>query len=344
MHPLAICALVLVGIVFVLLAVDFVCVMSGVSAHERVLWPRRFELTRGAPTPVVPYRVIICTLARNAGNSLARCAKRLELLGETWLEYKVIVFENDSTDDTRAGLLAWQQANPCVKLIECGFIAPHCKFNHERGYQLEMTGKARQRMIQMAIYRNMCLEEVEKEDPRFTHVIVADFDGEGYIDRDGMREVMQRAEDFDGVACNGRMHLPPLFATGVTYDSLAFLSADVPLGEQLRMTEAQRFVAHTSYARWKFPRGVTLVPVLSGFNGLAIYNRVSIHGLRYESMPDDILGCEHVGLHVAMARAGYGRFFIAPNFIVQMGQQGNPVKWTYLRAWLKNTLHRKQSS
>lgn len=336
MHPLAVVAIAMIVMTCAVVVTEFMVVMSGVTAHERVLWPRRFDLTRGAQTPLVPYRVIICTLARNAGSSLARCAKRLELLGETWLEYKILVFENDSTDNTRAGLLEWQEANPCVRIIECGFLAPHCKFNHERGYQLEMTGKARQRMLQMAVYRNMYLEDVEKEDPRFTHVIVADFDGEGYIDRDGMREVMQRADDFDGVACNGQMHLPPFFCTGVTYDALAFLSADTPLGKQLRMTEAQRFAAHTNYTRCKIPRGAKLVPVLSSFNGLAIYNRNSIRGLRYESLQDDVLGCEHCGLHVAMARAGHGRFFLAPDFTVQMGQQGNPVKWTYFASWLKN--------
>ena len=63
------------------------------------------------------------------------------------------------------------------------------------------------------------------------------------------------------------------------------------------------------------------MPVRSSFNGLAIYNRKSIHGLRYES--EDLVGCEHCGLQLSMARAGHGRIFFAPEFVVNMGQQGN---------------------
>ena len=419
MHPAVWGVAVVVALILAAIVADFFLFMSSVNNYEHKLWPKRFRLVQGSELPKIPHRVLICALARNVGASIEKCARRLELVGETWLEYKILVFENDSTDGTREALRAWQTRNPRVSLLECGKDAPQCKFRHEEGYALEASNRRRTRMVQMAKYRNRYLEAAEQEHERFTHVLVADFDGKGSVDRDGMRAVMERADDFDCVACNGLMHLPPFYSTPTTYDAMAFLAIEKPLDVQFRWTEQERFIymqkwlfslratlrlklysdsastkrlllhskvcrarlqqtqlqrtglqrtrlrkheeftaknatidlskkdeeeedkeeeAKTHYAQDDCAqkqgkddaKGTLLVPVLSSFNGLAIYRRSAIHGLRYESVADDIVGCEHCGLHLAMASAGHGRIFLAPDFVVNMGQQGSLNRWSYL--------------
>jgi hypothetical protein len=429
MHPAIWGVAVVVALILAAIVADFFLFMSGVNNYEHKLWPKRFRLVQGSELPQIPHRVLICALARNVGASIEKCARRLELVGETWLEYKILVFENDSTDGTREALRAWQTRNPRVSLLECGEDAPQCKFRHEEGYALEASNRRRTRMVQMAKYRNRYLEAAEQEHERFTHVLVADFDGKGSVDRDGMRAVMERADDFDCVACNGLMHLPPFYSTPTTYDALAFLAIEKPLDVQFRWTEQERFIymqkwlfslrstlksklysdsantkrllLHSKVRRARLQqtrlqrtelqrtrnhtvlaidpdikeeeeatvhfqkdyaqnndaqendaqigarkgdaqkgdarqhqnenaKGALLVPVLSSFNGLAIYRRSAIHGLRYESVADDVVGCEHCGLHLAMARAGHGRIFLAPDFVVNMGQQGSLNRWSYL--------------
>src|SRR5262245_58080831 len=62
-------------------------------------------------------RTVICGLARNVAAHLPRTKARIERLGSMFADYRVLVYENDSTDSTPAILNRWAKANRRVTSI-----------------------------------------------------------------------------------------------------------------------------------------------------------------------------------------------------------------------------------
>jgi hypothetical protein len=327
MHAFWVAAIVVAGLFALLLVVDLFLFMSGIC-YEKWLHPSRFSTTQGDPSgPTIAHPIIICTLARNIeSENPAKSMDRIETIGACYSDYKVFVFENDSDDDSRSLLRAWARRNPRVELLECP-ATRDCKFKDAGGYELELRNKQHQRMRQMAKYRNFYLRAVEEAPPQFKHVMVLDFDCKGYVDLDGMRNVMAREAEWDGVACNGLMGLPPFYLSMFAYDTIAFVSKEEPVDVQLKRNLMDRHWAHRKFHWHREKHG--LIPVRSAFNGLALYQRSALKGLKYRSVSFDIIGCEHVGLHLDMAsKNNRGRFFFAADFEVYMGQQGNADRWS----------------
>ena len=52
-------------------------------------------------------RVVIAGLARNLAKILPQTIKRIESLGERFADYRVVIYENDSTDRTLEILKSW---------------------------------------------------------------------------------------------------------------------------------------------------------------------------------------------------------------------------------------------
>ena len=67
-------------------------------------------------------RVVIAGLARNIAAILPKTVARVERLGSCFRDYRVVVYENDSSDGTLAQLQQWQSRNPRVALLSesCG--------------------------------------------------------------------------------------------------------------------------------------------------------------------------------------------------------------------------------
>src|SRR5262245_25427326 len=62
-------------------------------------------------------RIVICGLARNVAAHLPRTKARIERLGSMFADYRVLVYENDSTDATPAILNRWAARNDRVTAI-----------------------------------------------------------------------------------------------------------------------------------------------------------------------------------------------------------------------------------
>jgi hypothetical protein len=243
----------------------------------------------------------------------------------------VLVIENDSSDDTRGLLKAWQHANDHVKLIKCA-SNPDCVFGAPDGSELEVHGKQRVRMRNMARFRNFYLKELRNMADKWTHVMVIDFDCQGSVDLDGMRAVMKEEHRWDVCSCNGRMAFPPLYLVKRPYDTMAFVDNDTDPNTQFSDDLLQRQVRHTRFYE-KHVRAhenkvigagrLFLAPVYSAFNGCALYQRKALNNAHYISIDADRVGCEHVGLHADMHTQGFRRHFLCPQWKVFMGAQGN---------------------
>src|SRR6185369_1657451 len=87
-------------------------------------------------------RTVICGLARNVAAHLPRTMARIERLGGLFGDYRVLIYENDSTDATPAMLNRWANRNDRVTVV-----------SQRRGKQLYGSVRCPRRGDDMAEYR-----------------------------------------------------------------------------------------------------------------------------------------------------------------------------------------------
>ena len=61
--------------------------------------------------------VVICGIARDVSKNVMATLARIERLGKMFLDYRVVIYENDSTDGTDVILKEWESQNYKVKII-----------------------------------------------------------------------------------------------------------------------------------------------------------------------------------------------------------------------------------
>ena len=63
--------------------------------------------------------IVICCLCRNIKHVFLHNKKKLEHIGRLFKKYKIILFENDSSDNSRMILKSWEKINKNVTLLKC---------------------------------------------------------------------------------------------------------------------------------------------------------------------------------------------------------------------------------
>ena len=105
-------------------------------------------------TSISKKKIIFTGLARNIENKIDKNIKQCINLGLYFENYKILIFENDSNDDTRHIIEKIAESNKNVKLIEC-INNNNCQMNECKLYEYGIMNK--NRIDRMAFYRNICL-------------------------------------------------------------------------------------------------------------------------------------------------------------------------------------------
>lgn len=263
--------------------------------------------------------VVIAFLCRNISECFYFSKKRIEKISDQFKDYNIIIFENDSKDNSRKLLKKWAKENPKVHLIKCK-NNPDCKFNVKEGYSIGFNKK--NRIDNMTMYRNMYMKCIWKNKKYYQKdfLMVIDFDLVGGISINGLHYSMAKSSKWDGISINGLMFIPPLGIRARTYDGMAFRHK----WNKTQNSLIDRYILMNKLIS-KSKRN--FIKVASSFNGLAIYHMDAVRNLYY-SVPEKPYLCEHIGLHKSMYNNGYSRFYISKKFIIYAGIQGpkNKVK------------------
>lgn len=227
--------------------------------------------------------VIFCGLVRELGEDrFARFQTVVAHLGAAFATWKCAFYENDSTDGTAERLQQWSKQNPAVKVwTETKKLAKWGNIRDPR------------RGDQMAAYRNVYMDWVAKQQADY--VVVLDSDLQEWS-LDGLMSSLGH-DYWDMMGSNG---LHWLHGKWTQYDAWAW--RDVEHFDPHHYTEINGRV---------YDRGHPPIPVWSCFGGMAIYRHEVIRNARYGGGD-----CEHVLLHKAMRRNGYGRLFVNPGQMV----------------------------
>ena len=264
-------------------------------------------------------RVAITGLARNIGHVLPLTIQRIEDLGSLFADYRVVIYENDSADDTREILAGWGRRNRRVHVTSEDLSDP-----------VNPPTRCLARAERMAQYRRRCQEHVLGRCGRFDFTIIVDLDILGGWSVDGIANSLgQRDWDFigaNGLVCRRQgLRMNDLRQ----YDTWALRFDDdlTPL--------------KTSAASGLVPgRGEPLLPVTSCFGGLGIYTMDAFRAGRYAT--DDL---EHATFHREMIARGFRRLFLNPSQIVVYGRRhrfGDAAVERLLDAWAAASGRRRE--
>lgn len=273
------------------------------------------------------HKIVIVGIARDNIKDLLVTIKHVEYLGGFFKDYRVIIFENDSTDGTKEAFDAWQK-NKKVKIIS-KTINKRKRSSHQF----------------MADIRNNYIEALKNDEyADFDIVAVLDMDMSFGFDVRGAFDSFSKIDQWDGVCSNGISN-----RKGKMYDAFAFRSSEFPFPPEkwqeictkkdLNNKYSNSCNYSTSFIRdliafrvgfqsesrlyWLkivpqvqkyYPVNTKLVPVDSCFGGIAFYKKQFIEECEYKSLNND---CEHVYFHECMRKKNGFRMVMNPSQIIR---------------------------
>ena len=262
--------------------------------------------------------IVILCLARDVEANVEMARNKLESIGREFYEYKIVLFENDSDDESRKYLKNWVMSNENVDLMDCCNMGScECLLNNQKGYNMGGYSYNKNRISKMRYYRETLLRYAVDKYYDYDYVMIYDFDISGVIYKDGVMTSFSSDKEWDMVFANGLQSLPMItFNTLKLYDHLPYLSDDMDYDHKLSLSQLEK--AHTKLGKYKIGDG--LVKCKSGFNGMAIYRMECLLESTYMNTERY---CEHVDLHNDMYKKGYDKVYYNPSMVLFAGQVGD---------------------
>lgn len=241
--------------------------------------------------------IIFAGLARNIQSKIKESIDNCVLLGTFFSSYKVILFENDSSDQTRSIIQDMSQQNPNILLIDCNGY-DDCKFQQCNLYDYGIMNK--NRIDRMAFFRNVYLSIVYSKFPTYDYLCVMDFDIDGSVPLSGLLHSLECPFDWSCICANGRSSIPGTFGAMTTmYDAMALCTTPEDVQHSQKDSRSMyhlllkyiKLIYMSNFKRTEECDG--FMRVLSAFNGFAIYKIKDILGKFYKPG----YSCEHISLH-----------------------------------------------
>lgn len=250
------------------------------------------------------YSVIICGCCRNNAQHIAKTMAIMNAIGAQFRDYRIVIYENDSMDNTRQILR--ENANSKTDLI------------------LEDGVNIARRTERIAHCRNKILDYIftEYDVGEYEYMLMLDMDdiiSSGELVHTLHTCFLYKQDQWDAMFANCSDKYYDIYALrknkyltvccwNVANNFMkSGMSYDTAYNECI-----ERFLVN-------YPTGGELIPVLSAFGGAGLYKRSSIMDARYigvEPAHLDTLICEHVPFHKAMVDRGC-KLYINPKLLIR---------------------------
>lgn len=218
-----------------------------------------------------PPKVVICGVCRNVGKTVENTKRNIEKLAKQLKDYRVIIYENNSTDGTAYLFQKWANENNNVLFIS--------KNIDENSLNLSRTQK-------IAQARNHVLDIVK--DPyyeSFPYILFVDLDFTTPWPIDAILDSINIPGDWDVISANGIMNR----TVNTYYDRYAYRDVNYPLGPELIGDYFWNRVYSTWFNIEDLYPNYNLIPVYCAFGGMAIFKRQSIMNASYVGLVTDDL-------------------------------------------------------
>jgi len=230
---------------------------------------------------VINKKVIICGVVKNVEKFIRNSIGISINTGELFEDYRIIIYENNSTDNTKEILKEFKNGNEKIRIISETIDDEEIKRNSKIWAYTEITGSDHPcRMEQIANARNKVIDEIKKpEYDEFTYIIMIDLDT-NHLDPNGIIDSFNNRDlnSWDVIYANG------LDNSGYYYDKYALRSKSniFAFGAELYGDD---FYLYTNSLMIKFDEP-NLIPIVSAFGGIGIYKKAVFDNCRYASLID----------------------------------------------------------
>jgi len=220
---------------------------------------------------------VIVGAARDIEKFIPDSFEKMEMIASLFKQSKIIIYENDSKDNTLEQLIQWQNNNNNVEIIT----------------EKNVPGNRTQRL---AHARNTLLEKALTYN--YDYLIVIDTDNANlYLTKEAILSSFNNDDKFPNWACIGANQLDHY------YDMWALRTYDdwMPFDHIICIANTQ----DDNYCRAsrirKIDQNADPIKVKSCFGGLVIYKTKYIQNSRYEGMtPNNEETCEHVSFNLSI--------------------------------------------
>lgn len=224
------------------------------------------------------FNVVICGVVKNAAKHLRDNIERAIELGKRCDKYIIVLYENNSTDNTKSILTSFQ-TKPEVKILSEDIDSETLKEKSKVWAYTKITGSDHPcRIEQISNARNKLLNELQKDSyDDFNYVVMIDFDSYMFS-IDGILDSLRLVKE---------NHNRVIYANSEKYyDYYALRSAHCEynlFGPELM---GEYFWKLMSKQPLQInPNQSTLVQVYSAFNGIGVYAKDVFSSHHYEVLP-----------------------------------------------------------
>jgi len=317
-------------LIFVILSVEFYCYLNKKSFNE-IMYPELYNKIilnnkKFEPKKTKEYlmkinngfeimsntRIVIGGLFKDSAGKFNLFKKRINYLSKYFKDLQVVIFENDSSDNSRILLLDWEKSQSnvhIIKLVDNEFCLLKRKSAVSHGTF------SNTRMSMMAQYRNYIKEYVDINFSDYDYFAVIDTDTTGPISINGLAHSFstQPTLNWDMIASNGRTGLFATFGTFKYYDPISIYNYNKSIDYN---------TIYISKITFKLDSlNNEPIKVDCAFGGFAIYKMSSIKNVTYFPHDGKYI-CEHTIFTNNMKLNGFSKFYIDPKLIFLVGKQG----------------------
>jgi hypothetical protein len=258
--------------------------------------------------------ILFCGIARNVEKNLQRNIDCVHRTGELFKDYRIFIYENDSTDNT-AQILMDNRSSRFMYLSEK---------RTDQNYQSKINSGEDMwhynRCVVLSECRNKYLQYIEQSDTQFDYVCILDLDLKGGWSYDGIKHAIFTLERDPLNACVSAYGvLSEKHGTDtleqhdikdyIMYDSFAFR----PLGWNIGV----HMMSTPMFNNINVQRGDEPIEVDSNFGGMAIYKAEALKNKKYETKKwrEGFVDSEHIIMHRQMKKEGW-KIIMDPSMIV----------------------------
>lgn len=275
--------------------------------------------------------ITICSIVRNAEKGLIKNIPVINQICSLFRDYRIVVYENNSTDKTKSLLSLWKDSLG----DKAYFVMEDVDFERTIPKASSVACNpffSRKRISKMAFLRNQYMNVIDQLGWTADYVMVVDLDvAQLYLE--SILSSFNTKMEWDAVTANGYSMGPNLKRRyHDTYALTEYGDESNPQTEDKIHLLANKYGSLESGDEW--------VRVYSAFGGLTIYKYEAIKGLRYQVLDNDDkrveVRCEHYSIYKQMAERGYDKVFINPSMNLKYQDLNFRIVW--------NTIVRKGKS
>jgi hypothetical protein len=229
-------------------------------------------------------KVAVLSLARNCEKNLQKSIDQITKIES--LDFKFFIYENDSIDETKNILIDNKNKNSNIKI------------------SLKIDGSdyvsdgSRQRTIQLAKYRNVCLEWAKKNCSDFDYILVLDLDADLGFSLNGIYNSISWLNIIPNSGGMGSYSISMNKDKTIShYDTFAMRLNNWYSSTKHRQEEI-------FFSNFHPKIGYKPISFYSCFGGLAVYKAAAF----LEGHYDGSIGCEHVLFHKSIRDKGYNMY------------------------------------